>query len=155
MVSDDICTTGEAKFPECGGLSRVSKIRYSGKLFFPECCTRGREASPSVVVYLTLGEERHSGKALFPERNTRGRTAPRKEKCYLTAKPTGAVTTKNEKKSSPSALLNTQGRRSFPSAKTWLSGKRLASPSAVGLALGEGSLSREPRKTLGEEFLFF
>jgi len=36
----------------------------------------------------------------------------------------------------------------------WHSGKMLASPSVVGLALGEETLPRELRKALGEEFFF-
>jgi hypothetical protein len=37
-------TTGEANFPECHTLPRVSKIGHSGKPIFPECCTQGRNA---------------------------------------------------------------------------------------------------------------
>jgi serine/threonine protein kinase len=49
MPESSEATTGEAKFSECRGLARVSKIGHSGKPFFPECCTRGR---------IALGEER-------------------------------------------------------------------------------------------------
>jgi len=151
-------TTGEAKFPDCHGLPRVSKIGHLGKPFFPECCTRGR---------IALGEERlprvpyciwHSGKS-----GTRGRPSspsvtlgeePHPGKKNVIWRPNSPAPLQLKiKKSSPSALFNTRGRRPFPSAKTWLSVKRLASPSAVVLALGEGSLPREPGKTLGEEFL--
>jgi hypothetical protein len=119
-------TTGEAKFPECPLLPRVQKIRHSGKKIFPECCTRGREASPSAVESMALGEGWHSGKALFPKCNTQGREALGKE----------------------NFVFDGGGKRSrmgkiFPETSLF--------PECLCLALGEASLFPEcPAPTLGE-----
>jgi len=43
----------------------------------------------------------------------------------------------------------------FPECRGLGIRERFSSSSVVVLALGEGSIPREPRKALGEEFLFF
>ena len=62
---------------------------------------------------------------------------------------------KLKNKKNLSAFPNTQGKGPFTSARTWLFGKRLASPSAVGLALRKMPLPRVLGKTLREIFLFY
>jgi len=134
--------TGESKFPECRRLPRVPKNGHSGKPIFPECCTRGT---------IALGEERLSrvprltgsrgratlGKGPLPRVQHSGKSYTRGRKVLFDGPNQRCRFNLKWKKSSPSAKNNSRGRRPFPSVMTWLSGKMLASPSVVGLALGE------------------
>ena len=140
----------------------MPKNGHSGKPIFPECCTRGT---------IALGEERLSrvprltgsrgratlGKGPLPRVQHSGKSYTRGRKVLFDGPNQRCRFNLKWKKSSPSAKNNSRGRRPFPSVMTvtGLSGKMLASPSVVGLALGEESLPREPGKALGEDFSFF
>jgi len=116
----------------------VPKIGHLAKPIFPECCTQGRKALPSVAECLALGKERHSAKGLFPECNTRGREALGKEKCYLTAQLPTPLNLKN----------------CFAECRTLALDKEAGFPECPVMALGKGPLCRVPEKALGEEFFF-
>jgi hypothetical protein len=133
-------TLGQASLPRVL-LSGKNCTRGRG---FPECRslpgTRGRmtlEKSP-------LPRAQQSGK-----RRTRGR------KVFLDVPDRRRRWSLKWKKFFPERKKNSRGRRPFPSAKAWHSGKILASPSAAVQALGEEALPRELRKALGEVFSFF
>jgi len=114
---------------------------HSEKRGFPECRslpgTRGRmtlEKSP-------LPRAQHSGK-----RRTRGR------KMFLDVPNKRRRWTLKWKKFFPERKKNSRGRRPFPSAKAWHSGKMLPSPSAAVLALGEEALPESQERHSGKFF---
>ena len=104
----------------------LGEVNLPRVLYSRKNCTRKREAFLSAAEYLTLREEWHSAKTLFLECNTRGRAVLGEVKCYLTAQPTGAVSTKKRKKIFPESqevLSRVSGHGSrkkagFPSALT-------------------------------------
>ena len=139
-------TTGEAKFPECHWLSRVSKIGHSGKRIFPECCTRGR---------IALGEERLSRAPQRSWHSVKRSTRQRPSSPNATLGEDRHSAKKHVTwRSTPPTPLKLKKRKFFPECLPWHSGKR-PFPECQNRALGEEAAFPECQgRHSGKNFCF-